>query len=401
MQQMEEVFGTFGLSLNGIISASASLIEDYKAGDFMQLFGLNQSQWQEIGISVAILFGAVIIGRWLIRGIILPILKRFIGRTETKIDDILLEAIISPVYWLLLVFVAQLSIARLDFLNGGIQLGLEEAYFVLYLGIFFVLAWRVISDVSKWLSTDFGEGKEAALGQQLMPFISRITLIIITVITGIILLDHFNVQVSGLVATLGIGSLAIALAAQETLADTIAGFVIMIDRPYRIGDRIELRDLGTWGDVMDIGLRSTRIRTRDNRMVIIPNSVIGKSLVVNHSYPDEQYRLEIEIGVAYGTDLEKARKVLIDSVSKVDGVLQDMPVEALFLQFGESSLIFRVRWWLDSYVETRRMFDRVNTAMYIALNNAGVRIPFPQRDIHHKIDEDSANQLAEIIRRKK
>ena len=367
----------------------------------MELFGLNQSQWQEIGVSLLILFGAVLIGRWLIRRILLPILKRFIGRTETKIDDLILEALIGPAYWLLLVFVAQYSISRLDFLSGRLQLQLEDSYFVLYLGIFFMLAWRIISDVSKWMTTDLGKGKEAALGQQLMPFISRITLIIITVITGIILLDHFNVEVSGLVATLGIGSLAIALAAQETLSDTIAGFVIMIDRPYRIGDRIELLDLGTWGDVMDIGLRSTRIRTRDNRMAIIPNSVIGKSLVVNHSYPDDQYRLEIEIGIAYGTDLEKARKVLIDSVSKVDGVLKDMPVEALFLQFGESSLVFRVRWWLDSYVETRRMFDRVNTAMYNALKTAEIKLPFPQRDIHHKIDDHSASRLAEFIQRKK
>lgn len=366
----------------------------------MELFGLNQTQWQEIGMSLLIFIVATIIGRLLIRRILLPIVKRIIGQSSTTIDDVLLEAIATPAYWLFIIFAAQYAISRLDFLDGALQLQIADVYFVLYLSIVFVLAWRIVSDLSQWLATDFGDGKEAALGQQLMPFISRVALIIITIITGIILLGHFNIEVSGLVATLGIGSLAIALAAQEALSDTIAGFIIMIDRPYRIGDRIELLDLGTWGDVMDIGLRSTRIRTRDNRMAIVPNSVIGKSLVVNHSFPDEQYRLEIEVGLAYGTDLEKARKVLIDAVSQVDGVVQDLPVEALFLHFGDSSLVFRVRWWLDSYVETRQMFDQVNSAIYKALGKAGIEIPFPQRDVHHKISPEQGKGFAEIVRRK-
>jgi small-conductance mechanosensitive channel len=173
----------------------------------------------------------------------------------------------------------------------------------------------------------------------------------------------------------------------------------MIDRPFRIGDRVELLDLDTWGDVMDIGLRSTRIRTRDNRMVIVPNSVIAKSLIVNHSYPDDTYRLEIELGVAYGTDLEEARQVLIEAVSNVDGVLTSEPVEALFLQFGDSALIFRVRWWLDSYVDTRRMFDKVNTAMYNALNEAGIEIPFPQQVIHHQLSDDQQAALSTRLKK--
>ncbi|RLD05878.1 MAG: mechanosensitive ion channel family protein, partial [Chloroflexota bacterium] len=139
-----------------------------------------------------------------------------------------------------------------------------------------------------------------------------------------------------------------------------------------------------WGDVVDIGLRSTRIRTRDNRMVVVPNSLIGKSLVVNYAYPNDQYRLEIHIGVAYGTDIEKAREVMVNAVKGVEGVLQDRPVEALFLEFGDSSLTFRVRWWLESYVDTRRMFDRVNTALYKALNKEKIQLPFPQLDVHMK-----------------
>ncbi|HSM70800.1 MAG TPA: hypothetical protein VK851_04595, partial [Anaerolineales bacterium] len=97
--------------------------------------------------------------------------------------------------------------------------------------------------------------------------------------------------------------------------------------------------------------------------------------------PSSQYRIENHVGVAYGTDIEKARQVITDAVKTVDGVLLDKPVEALFLEFGDSALTFRIRWWLDSYVDTRRMFDSVNTAVYRALNEAGIEIPFPQREV--------------------
>ncbi len=366
----------------------------------MTFLGFDQLEWEAIGLSVLIFVGAVLFGRWLIRRILLPIAKRIIGRTQTTVDDLLLDAIIGPVYWLLLLTVAQYSLARLDFLDTKVQLTLVDAYFVLYLVILYVLASRVISKMAAWLITVSSKGEEN-LGKQLLPFLTRVMLLVATLIAGIILLGHFNVEVGGLVATLGIGSLAIALAAQETLSDTIAGFVIMLDKPFRIGDRIEMLELGTWGDVMDIGMRSTRIRTRDNRMAIIPNSVIGKSLVVNHSYPDKNYRLEIEIGVAYGSDLEKVRKVLTDAVRKVEGVMQELPVEALFLSFGEFSLVFRVRWWLDSFVDTRRMFDRVNTSMYEALSASEIELPFPQRVVHHKFDDKQGKRMTEFFQKDK
>ena len=96
--------------------------------------------------------------------------------------------------------------------------------------------------------------------------------------------------------------------------------------------------------------------------------------------------------------MEHARKTLIEAVSKVEGVDPSRPVEALFLEFGDSALIFRVRWWLDSYVDTRRMFDKVNTAMYNALNEARIEIPFPQQDVRLKLNEDKAEKFREALK---
>ena len=133
-------------------------------------------------------------------------------------------------------------------------------------------------------------------------------------------------------------------------------------------------------------------------MVIIPNSVIGKSLIVNYSYPDTSYRIEIHIGLGYGIDIEKTRKLIVDAVRNVDGVLPDKQVEALFLEFGASALIFRVRWWLDSYYDTRRMFDKVNTAIYNALNETNIEIPYTQLEVSHKIDKQNREGISSVFR---
>jgi len=345
---------------------------------------LTTEQWIEVGISLIVFLVTAFLGRWIIKLLFQRVIRRLTGFTKTTLDDVILDAIAPPLYWLAFIYAFRFALDRLSFIFDALRFDAEQLYFVLFLMIGFAVTWRLITNVAIWYERQLASSDKMELGRQLMPFMRRVALIILTVIVAIMLLDYFNIEVSGFVATLGIGSLAIALAAQAALSDTISGFIIMIDRPYRIGDRIEIQDLDTWGDVEDIGLRSTRIRTRDNRMVIVPNSVISKSLIVNHSFPDTQYRIQNHVGVAYGTDIEKARQVIIEAVKTVEGVLLDRPVEALFMEFGDSALIFRVRWWLESYVDTRRMFDSVNTAIYKALNEANIEIPFPQRVVTHK-----------------
>ena len=174
----------------------------------------------------------------------------------------------------------------------------------------------------------------------------------------------------------------------------ISGFIIMIDRPFRIGDRIELDELNTWGDVQDIGLHSTRILTRDHRLVSIPNSLIGKNLVVNHSIPSNQFRVQTHVTVAYGTDIDRTREVLIEAIRAEDWVMQNERIEALFLEFQDSGLLFRVRCWIKHYVETRRVIDKMNTAIYKALGDNDIEIPFPQRVVHLRNSNHSKVEMA-------
>ncbi len=364
----------------------------------MTILGLTTSEWTEIGLSALIVVVAALVGRLLVSLLLDQGARRLAKRTSTTLDDAILRAVRPPLVWLIAVLALRIAIARLTFLPTSWRSPLSDLFFVLYLLLAFVFAWRLLSNLFTWYGREMARRTETPLDEQLMPFFRRVALVLLSVLVFITLLSHFQVDVTAFVTTLGIGSLAIALAAQAALEDIISGFLVMVDRPYRIGDRIEVLELNTWGDVVDIGLRSTRIRTRDNRMVIVPNSIIGKSLIVNHAYPNTQYRIQVEVGVAYGTDIELARRTLIEAVRGVKGVLPNRPVEALFLQFGDSALIFRVRWWIESYEDTRRMFDRVNTAIYKALNEAGIAIPFPQRDVHHKVDPEDVDRIARLFR---
>jgi small-conductance mechanosensitive channel len=212
-----------------------------------------------------------------------------------------------------------------------------------------------------------------------------------------VLLTHFGVNITAFAAALAVGGLALALAAKDVIADAIEGFIILVDRPFRIGDRIEIQDIGTWGDVTEIGLRTTRIRTRDNRVVIVPNSVIGANQVINYSYPDPRYRIQTHVGIGYGADLEAARQIIVDTIRQVQGVIPDQPVDALYIEMGDSARIIRVRWWIESYVDTRRMLDRVHTTVEHALDDAGVEMPFPTQSISLQLAPETASQLTQAL----
>jgi MscS family membrane protein len=362
----------------------------------MKVLGLSAAEWQEVGLALAILVGAAILGK-VVLWIIDKGLMRFSQRTRTSFDDAILTSVRTPLFWLILFIAVQIALGQLTFLPDEWQANREHLIFVLYLLVGYVLLHRLVSNLMQWYGREMAKRTESPVDEQVLPFVRRVVLILLAVIAFIVLLSHFGVDVSALVTTLGITSLAIALAAQAALADTISGFAIIADRPFRIGDRIEILELKTWGDVIDIGLRSTRIRTRDNRLVVVPNSVIGKSLVVNHSVPSTVYRVETHIGVAYGTDVDYARQVMIDTVRAQDWVMKEERIEALFIEYGASALIFRVRCWIENYVETRRIMDKLNTCLYKALNEAGIEFPFPTQTLYHRVAPEDRDGLVAVL----
>jgi small-conductance mechanosensitive channel len=374
----------------GVIAEQISRIarEAGLAGE--TFLGLGIDDWINLGFSLLIAAAGYLVGTWLIR----RVLHRIVKRTQPELDDRLLEAAGPGVRWLVVLLALQFATVRLTFINAWLKAALSSVYFVIGLTIVLRILWHLTS-----LSEQEAIRRSAEVGRedQLAPLITllvRMGRVLLVVVGLSILLAHFGVDVTAVVAALGLGGLALSLAARDTLADAIAGFIVLIDQPYRIGDRIEVQSINTWGDVADIGLRTTRIRTRDNRMVIVPNSSLGTSGIINYSFPDPRYRIQTHVGIAYGTDVEEARGVLVDTVRHVEGVMPDEPVDALLVEMGDSAMIFRVRWWIDSYADTRRMLDRVHTALIKALDAAGIESPFPTQSVDLQVGPETIKRLS-------
>jgi small-conductance mechanosensitive channel len=123
--------------------------------------------------------------------------------------------------------------------------------------------------------------------------------------------------------------------------------------------------------------------------------VISKNQVINYTYPDPTYRIETHVGIAYGTDIEQVRRVIVDAVREMEGVLPDKPVDALYVEMGDWAMVFRVRWWIESYVDARRMSDRVHTALQRALDQAGIESPYPTQSVNLRLEPEPAERRSD------
>jgi len=342
------------------------------------IFSLGVEDWLNLGVSI----GLVLFLGFLVSRLVYFILLKAAERTETKYDEAFIKQIHAQIVIFTFVIGFQFGTYRLPFIDVTIKQWLNQIYITIYLIVATVILWRLLDALVEYYQEEVEPERDTHGADTLLLLLHRFGRVLLITISLIMLLSLYNINVNALIAALGIGGLAISLGAQDTLSNIISGIMIMLDQPFRVGDRIEIQGLGTWGDVVDIGLRSTRIRTRDNRLVIVPNNIISTDQVVNYTYPDPQYRIQIEIGVGYGQDIEKVRQIIVDTVGQVEGVLSDKPVDALYVDMGESAMTFRVRWWIESFVDTRRMFDSVNTALQGALDEAGIEMPFNTYDIN-------------------
>lgn len=193
--------------------------------------------------------------------------------------------------------------------------------------------------------------------------------------------DFFGLPFNAVIASAGVMGLAVAFAARETIANFFGGLTILMDRPFKAGDYIVL-STGERGEVKEIGLRSTRIQTRDDITVCLPNSVITAGKIINESAPSPSFRVRIKVGVAYGSDIGQVEKVLIDLARKNALVSSHPEPRVRFRSFGDSSLEFELLCWITRPHERGQVIHHLNTDIYNRFAELGISIPFPQRDVH-------------------
>ena len=314
------------------------------------------------------------IADWVISGII----GRIANKSVNEYDDRFVALVHRPVF---------LSFVLLGLALATRRMGISATPEFITIGVLKTIAifvwFSTLSNLMKLLVEVFSRTKDSKIVQTgMLSLLHNVMKIVVVALTGYFLFLAWNINVTAWLASAGIVGLALSFAAKDTLSNLFAGVSIIMDAPYKTGDFIIL-DSGERGVVTNIGLRSTRILTRDDVEITIPNGVIGNSKIINEAGgPSSQHRIRVAVGVAYGSDVDQIIEVLEEVAVANNDVLVTPAPRVRFRLFGESSLDFELLVWIARPIDRGRVKHELNCAVYKALNKYNIEIPFPQRDLH-------------------
>lgn len=253
-------------------------------------------------------------------------------------------------------------------------------YVVLVLSITLAL-YEALMALTDWYGRKLMGRASGSVDDEFLALFQKTAKVVCFFIAITIILEHFGVKITALLATAGVASLAVALAAQDTLSNMISGFVVMIDRPFKIGDKVELAN-GKGGDILEVGIRSTRIITPDNTVITLPNAEVAKGQIVNYNMPNSRFKIRASVSIVHDSDVRKAKKGVLAAIVDQSDVLKDPAPVVLFTEIGESGLKLYYEYWISSYLDQGRVTDLVNMAIKDFLDAQGIRIAIPQRVVH-------------------
>lgn len=355
---------------------------------------------RELLYSVIILISIFLLGK-IINFIFRVILKPLFARTKTEIDDKILDTLVKfdnrfflilSLYFSIQYFHTQIeneaslkSLLNAKYYNFIVKLS-KFSYDILFIASVSLAVYIVYKIINLILEHYIEKKKiehEKSKLLEFIPLLRKVLLFVLITIGALIVLNHFNINISGIIVSLGIGSLAIALAAQETLANMIAGFIILIDRPFREGDRIKLLD-GIIGDVYEIGIRSTKILDFDNNLLIVPNTDLVKTTVQNLSYPEATSRVVVDLEVDYSTDIQRAKQILIDLAKNHPLSLKDYEPKVFVVNFASSGISLRLILRTDDYRNIYQIQSDLREQILEQFRKENIEIPYQQIVIHTK-----------------
>ncbi|MBV1905420.1 MAG: mechanosensitive ion channel family protein [Pseudomonadales bacterium] len=315
----------------------------------------------------------------LVRYTLFRSVKRLTRLTSATLDDQILEYLKRPVFstvvffgWALAVNAAQLPFGTTILFNILLSI--------------IVTSWmRAALNISTvFLDALANEALFTLIKKRTVPLIDLTSKLLILLVGSYVLLLVWGVNPLGWLASAGIVGIAVGFAAKDTLANLFAGFFIVADAPYKLGDYINL-DTGERGRVTAIGLRSTRLLTRDDVEITIPNGVIANAKIVNESGgPSAKLRIRIIIGVAYGSDVNQVTELLAEIGNSHPEVCATPAPRVRLRGFGASSLDFNLMCWIQKPQDRGRISHEIHMSLYNCFAANGIEIPFAQQDIHIK-----------------
>ncbi len=266
----------------------------------------------------------------------------------------------------------------------NIQL-IEKAFFAFLIILLAAPVKDLLVMLLTYLENNIAAKTETKIDNIIFDLLNKFAGVIVYLTAIILALDILGVNVMPFIAGAGVVGIAIGFAAKDTLSNLIAGVLLIIDRPFEIGDRIEVWNApagsATWGDVIDIGLRATKIKTTDNIVIIIPNNEIMTRDIVNYTIITSKIRVRINIGVAYDADMKKTKEIIIKVADSADWIAKEPLPKVVVRRFGESSVDLQLRVWIDDARKRMDTISYITDKVKDEFDKEGIEIPYPKREI--------------------
>lgn len=312
------------------------------------------------------------------------VFRRLARLSASSLDDRIIDLIHRPVFFTVLAVGAVHSIKVLDisdkfnfYSSGALFTFLSVLWCICIIKISNLLIENSIHKVSDI----------TGLSKELTPMVENLWTVLLIVACIMFILSIWEVNITPLLASAGIVGVAVALAAKDTLANFFGGISIFIDKPYKIGDYIVL-EKGERGEVVSIGIRSTRIKTRDDILISIPNSIIANTQIINESAPVPNFRVRVPVSVAYGSDIDKVESILMEIAGNNANIQKEPEPRVRFRTFGDFALNFELLCWAKEPAVRGLTIHEINRTIYHKFREAGITIPFPHRTVYLRKEEN-------------
>ncbi len=324
-------------------------------------------------IAVTLLFASIL--TWIIFFLVRNVTKR----TAFSLDDQIAQILRAPVYYSLLVTGVSTAITMMPF-SGKIYVIIISSFKTLGVTVWSFFFFRLARLILNRLAII--SGKFSLIQPRSLTLFDNGARVIIFGLALYFIFMIWRIDMTAWLASAGIIGMAIGFAAKDTLANLFSGVFILADAPYKIGDYIVL-NTGERGRVTHIGLRSTRLLTRDDVEITIPNSIMGNTKITNQSGgPHEKFRIRIKLGVAYGTDIDLVRKILMEIATSESLVCKSPVPRVRFRAFGASSIDFELLCWAKAPALRGRTMDKLNDAIYKLFEKEKIEIPYSKQDLY-------------------
>jgi len=306
------------------------------------------------------------------------VLDRLASKTKTKVDDLIFENTKKPLFYLILAYGLKLSL-----LNLGAWPILTKAINSLMALVFIFILMRSFDIIIETWGVAFAKKTKTNIDEVLMPLFHKAGKVVFVLIALMWILRIWQIDIGPYLAGVGISGIVLGLALQDSLKNILGGITLLLDETFQVNDKIKLES-GEVGTIHDIGLRSTKMITYDNEIIYIPNGYLANSKIQNYTRPNPKIRVSVNFGVEYGSEINNVKNVVLGVVKKIKDVLDEPAPAVLFLEMGDSSLNFTLKFWVANWNEAYGKKLEATEAIYNALNKAKIGIPFPTRTIYMK-----------------